>query len=53
MSKAYLNALSEEGSREDLIQWLFRLDEENDKLRDELNEYKYCYGSPPGRLDGN
>lgn len=36
MSKAYLNALAEEGSRRELIEWLARLDRENDCLRAEL-----------------
>lgn len=36
MSKAYLNALSEEGTRQDLIAWLVRLDKENDDLRDKV-----------------
>lgn len=34
MSKAYLNALAEEGTRQDLIDWLCKLDAENDRLRD-------------------
>lgn len=33
MAKAYLNALAEEGTRQDHIDWLVRLDEENDRLR--------------------
>ena len=36
MSKAYLNALAEEGTRQDLINWLGKLDAENDELRDTL-----------------
>ncbi len=32
-SKAYLNALAEEGTRQDLIDWLVKLDSENDALR--------------------
>lgn len=35
MAKAYLNALYEEGSRADLLEWLVRLDKENDQLKDE------------------
>ena len=31
--KAYLNALAEEGTRQDLIDWLVKLDAENDALR--------------------
>lgn len=37
MSKAYLNALAEEGSRQDLIDWLIKLDKENDELRQKLH----------------
>lgn len=33
MPKAYLNALAEEGTRQDLIDWLVKLDVENDRLR--------------------
>lgn len=33
MSKAYLNALSEEGSRAEIFEWLCRIDKENDELR--------------------
>ena len=36
MSKAYLNALAEEGTRQDLMNWLGKLDAENDELRDTL-----------------
>ncbi len=36
MSKAYLNALAEEGTRQDLIDWLCKLDAERDYLRDAL-----------------
>ncbi len=38
MSKAYLNALAEEGTRQDLIDWLCKLDAENDRLRDALRK---------------
>ena len=31
--KAYLNAHAEEGTRQDLIDWLVKLDAENDALR--------------------
>lgn len=40
MTKAYLNALAEEGTRQDLIDWLCKLDAENDKLRDGIRELK-------------
>jgi hypothetical protein len=53
MSKAYLNALFEEGLQEKIFDWLCKLDAENDKLRDELKEYKACYGNVPQKLDGN
>ena len=33
MSKAYLNALHEEGSRAEIFEWLCKLDKENDELR--------------------
>lgn len=39
MTKAYLNALAEEGTREELIQWLVKLDGERDNLRELLREY--------------
>lgn len=38
MSKAYLNALYEEGSRQDIFNWLCRLDAENDELRKQLRD---------------
>jgi hypothetical protein len=37
-NKAYINALFEEGTRDDLIRWIKKLDEENDKLRDEVKK---------------
>lgn len=40
MSKAYLNALKEEGTKEEIFEWLCRLDKENDELRKELQETK-------------
>ena len=38
MSKAYLNALFEEGSRTELFDWLCKLDAERDALRDTLRK---------------
>jgi hypothetical protein len=38
MTKSYLNALYEEGTRNDLFQWVCKLDAENDRLRDALRE---------------
>lgn len=36
MTKAYLNALGEEANRETLLEWLHKLDAENDELRHDL-----------------
>lgn len=36
MSKAYLNALHEEGTREEIFDWLCKLDAEVDNLRAQL-----------------
>jgi hypothetical protein len=36
MTKAYLNALHEEGTRQDLLEWIIKLDGENDALRAKL-----------------
>jgi hypothetical protein len=36
MTKAYLNALHEEGTRQDLMDWVVKLDDEVDTLRDQL-----------------
>jgi predicted nuclease with TOPRIM domain len=35
MTKAYLNALYEEGTRKELFEWVCKLDKENDQLRDD------------------
>jgi hypothetical protein len=35
MTKAYLNALYEEGTRKELFEWVCKLDGENDQLRDD------------------
>lgn len=34
---AYINALAEEGTRQDLIDWLIKLHKENVDLREELS----------------
>ena len=47
MTKAYLNALAEEGTRQDLIDWLCKLDAENDELRDEVKRLKF----PPSHIE--
>lgn len=43
MSKAYLNALYEEGTRKEIFEWLCKLDKENDDLREKLRELEECY----------
>ena len=35
-NKAYINILAEEGTREDLIYWIIKLDEEVDYLKKKL-----------------
>ena len=51
--KAYLNALAEEGTRQDLtrqdlIDWLVKLDAENDALRAKITnaDYLLTQGAP-------
>lgn len=44
MSKAYLNALYEEGSRQEIFEWLCRLDKENDELRGKIKEQQRFHG---------
>ena len=44
MTKAYLNALGEEGTRQDLIEWLHRLDGEVDALRAALLKFVDHFG---------
>jgi hypothetical protein len=56
VSKAYLNALAEEGTREDLIEWLGKLDAERDAAVDQgralvaaLEQTLWHYGSDADR----
>lgn len=44
MAKAYLNALAEEGTRQDLINWIVKLDAENDALRDKIMSQQKAHG---------
>ena len=46
--KAYLNALAEEVTRQDLIDWLVKLDAENDALRAKITkaDYLLTQGAP-------
>ena len=38
MSKAYLNALYEEGTRQEIFDWLVKKDAEVDRLKDEIKK---------------
>ena len=53
MTKAYLNALAEEGTRQDLIDWLVKLDAENDALRAKITkaDYLLTQGAPTLALE--
>lgn len=51
MTKAYLNALHEEGTRQDLLEWLCKLDGENDALRAQLASANELAESLQRRLD--
>ena len=44
MAKAYLNALGEEGTREEIFEWLCRVDKECDELRAKIKEQQRKHG---------
>lgn len=46
MSKAYLNALFEEGTKQDCFDFLCKADAENDRLRTALAGLLECHPSP-------